>query len=99
MRPLSAIDCPKDAAARLILAQILSRQRDYEGAIEQYKAALEGEAGNARILYFLAEAYATKANGNRLAPERGEALRRAGAPGTLPRGLAGARGARLVETS
>jgi Tfp pilus assembly protein PilF len=70
-----AVDlAPGDAAARMVLAQILLDQRDDDGAVQQLQAAVKAEPSNVRALYQLAEANQRRANGNPLAPERGRPL-------------------------
>ena len=70
-----AVDlAPEDPAVRMVLAQLLVQQRDYDGAIQQLKDAVQAHPNDARALFMLSEVYQDRAGGNRFTPERGQAL-------------------------
>src|SRR5260370_35489019 len=70
-----AVDlAPTDPAVRVVLAQLLVQQRDYDGAIQQLKAAVQAHPEDARSLFMLSEGDQDRAGGNRFTPARGQAL-------------------------
>src|SRR2546428_11303375 len=70
-----AVDlAPEDPAVRMVLAQLLVQQRDYDGAIQQLKDAVQAHPNDARALFMLSEVYQDRAGGNRFTPERRHAL-------------------------